>query len=125
MLVGPAHAVRLGVTGESIDAAEAARIGLVQEVVADVDAGLERVRALATLVSKKSPTATAAYKTAMLAGLGQPESVRLEAERQAYELTVKVGDAATGRAHFSAIREGKSPPWAPRAAWRFENGGER
>lgn len=124
MLVGPAHAVRLGVTGESIDATEAARIGLVQEVVADVDAGLDRARALAILVSKKSPTATAAYKTAMLAGLGQPESVRLDAERQAYELTVKVGDAATGRAHFTAIREGKSPPWAPRASWAFKKGGE-
>lgn len=114
-LVGPAHAVRLGVTGESIDADEAARIGLVQEVVADVDAGLERAHALATLVAKKSPTAVAAYKAAMLAASGQPENVRLDAERQAYELTVKVGDAATGRAHFAAIREGKAPPWAPRA----------
>ncbi len=123
MLVGPAHAVRLGVTGESINADEAARIGLVQEVVADVDAGLERARALASLVSRKSPTATAAFKAAMLGGLGQPESIRLEAERRAYELTVTVGDASTGRAHFAAIREGKVPPWAPRARWRFETSG--
>lgn len=114
MLVGPAHAVRLGATGESIGADEAARIGLVQEVVADVDAGLERVLALATLVSKKSPTAVAAYKAAMLASLGRPEADRLEAERRAYELTVKVGDAATGRAHFADIRAGKAPPWAAR-----------
>lgn len=115
MLVGPAHAVRLGVTGESIDAHEAARIGLVQEVVDDVDAGLERARALAALVAKKSPTAVAAYKTAMLTSLGRPETDRLDAERQAYELTVQVGDAATGRAHFAAIREGKAPPWAARS----------
>ncbi len=124
MLVGPAHAARLGVTGESIDAPEALRIGLVQEVVANVDAGLVRVHALASAVAKKSPTAVAAFKAAMLAGLGQPERVRLEAEKQAYELTVKVGDAASGRAHFAAIREGKAPPWAPRTPWRFEDGGE-
>ena len=76
------------------------------------------------MVAKKSPTAVAAFKAAMLAGLGQPESVRLNAERQAYELTVRVGDAATGRAHFAAIRDGKAPPWAPRARWLFENSGE-
>ena len=124
LLVGPAHAVRLGVTGESIDAEEAARIGLVQEVVDGVDAGLERARALASLVARKSPTAVAAFKAAMLAGLGQPESVRLDAERRAYELTVQVGDAATGRAHFADIRSGKAPPWAPRSRGLFETSGE-
>ena len=124
MLVGPAHAVRLGVTGESIDAREAARIGLVQEVAEDVDAGLERARALASLVSRKSPTAIAAFKGAMLESLGQPESVRLDAERRAYELTVKVGDAATGRSHFADIRQGKVPPWAPRATGPLKTGGE-
>ncbi|MCR9163859.1 MAG: enoyl-CoA hydratase/isomerase family protein [Nannocystaceae bacterium] len=124
LLVGPAHAVRLCATGESIDAAEAARIGLVQEVVDDVDAGVARARALATLVSRKSPTAIAAYKSAMLEGLGQPETVRLDAERRAYELTVQVGDASTGRKHFADIRQGKVPPWAPRATRPAETKGE-
>ncbi len=122
MLVGPAHAVRLGVTGESVDAAEACRIGLVQEVVESVDAGLGRAKALAALVARKSPTATAAYKAAMLAGLGRPEADRLEAERQAYELTVSVGDAATGRAHFADIRAGKSPPWSARRRLQLNKG---
>jgi len=125
MLVGPAHAMRLGVTGESIDAAEAGRIGLVQELVSDVDAGLQRARALASVVAKKSPTATAAFKAAMLAGLGQPEQVRLDAERRAYELTLEVGDAAVGRAHFSDIRAGNVPPWAPRTRVQLESGGEK
>ena len=90
----------------------------------DVDAGLERARALASLVSRKSPTAIAAFKGAMLESLGQPESVRLDAERRAYELTVKVGDAATGRSHFADIRQGKVPPWAPRATGPLKTGGE-
>src|SRR5690606_32519387 len=38
--VGVPHALRLGMTGERIDAAEALRIGLVQERATDVDVGL-------------------------------------------------------------------------------------
>ncbi len=112
--IGPAQAMRLGATGESIGATEAHRIGLVHELVDDVDAGLHRARELAALVARRSPTAVAAYKSAMLESLGRPEAARLDAERRAYELTVAVGDAATGRAHFAEIRAGNVPPWAPR-----------
>ncbi|MCH9682304.1 MAG: enoyl-CoA hydratase/isomerase family protein [Deltaproteobacteria bacterium] len=112
--VGPAHALRLGCTGESIDAAEAQRIGLVQEVVDDLDAGRWRVEALAERLCKRSPTAIAAYKQALLDGLGQPEQVRLECERAAYERTVDTGEAAIGRASFAAIRKGATPEWGPR-----------
>lgn len=113
-LVGPAQALRLGCTGESIDAEEARRIGLVQETVADLDAGLRRVHALAERLHKRSPTAVAAFKRALLDGLGQPEAVRLDLERRAYEHTVDTGEAAIGRAGFAAIRDGKAPEWGPR-----------
>ena len=52
LLLGPAHALRLGCTGEVIDGREAARVGLVQEVVPDHAAGIERVRALADLLRR-------------------------------------------------------------------------
>jgi len=113
-LIGPAHALRLGCTGESIDADEALRIGLVQERVDDVDAGLVRVQALAERLCKRSPTAVAAYKQALLDSLGQPEAVRLEHERRAYEHTVDTGEAAIGRASFAEIRQGDAPTWGPR-----------
>lgn len=113
-LIGPAHALRLGCTGETVSADEAGRIGLVQEVVADVDAGLARAFALAALVQRRSPTAVAAYKEALLDGLGAPEDERLDAEARAYQLTVQAGEAAIGRENFSAVREGKTPPWGPR-----------
>lgn len=112
--IGPAQALRLGATGEVIDGAEALRIGFVQEVVADVDAGLERVRALADLLRRRSPTAVAAFKRGVLDALGQPEEVRLEVERVAYERCVDSGEAAIGRAAFDAIRSGRSPTWGPR-----------
>jgi enoyl-CoA hydratase/carnithine racemase len=113
--IGVAHALRLGMTGESIDANEAHRIGLVQELVADVDAALARVHALAELMRRRSPTAIAAYKSALLDGRGNPEAQRLELERAAYERTVACGDAATGRAAFAAIRAGETPRWTPRS----------
>ncbi|MCA9656572.1 MAG: enoyl-CoA hydratase/isomerase family protein [Myxococcales bacterium] len=113
-LVGPAHALRLGCTGETVDAHEALRIGLVQEVVDDLDAGLARVHALAERLMQRSPTAVAAFKRALLEGLGQPEAVRLDLERAAYEHTVDTGEAAVGRASFDEIRQGRTPSWGPR-----------
>ena len=114
LAVGPAHALRLGCTGETIGAEEAARIGLVQEVVESVDAGMRRVHELADLVRRRSPTAVATYKRAMLAACGAPTDARLEIERRAYEHTVATGEAAVGRQHFAAIRDGGVPPWGPR-----------
>ncbi len=113
-LVGTAHAIRLGCTGESIDADEARRIGLVQEVAADGAAAMTRVLALAELVARRSPTAVAAFKRAALEGRGETEGRRLELESDAYLRTVAVGDAAVGRANFAAIVAGQTPRWAVR-----------
>jgi enoyl-CoA hydratase/carnithine racemase len=113
-LVGPAQALRLGMTGEAVPGAEAVRIGLAQELVADLAAGEARVAALAELVALRSPTALAAYKAAVLDGLGRPEPERLALEAAAYERCVDGGDAAIGRAHFDAIRQGHALPWGPR-----------
>ncbi|MEZ4452143.1 MAG: enoyl-CoA hydratase/isomerase family protein [Nannocystaceae bacterium] len=112
--VGPAQALRLGCTGEVVDGAEAHRIGLVQEVVADVDAGLGRVRAIADLLRRRSPTAIAAYKRGLLAAAGVPSERRLEIEAAAYEHCINTGEAALGRRHFDAIRSGGVPGWGPR-----------
>ena len=120
-LVGPAQALRLGCTGEEIGADEAQRIGLVHETVADLDAGLERVTVLAQRLRSRSPTAVAAYKRGLLAALGRPEEERLALERAAYEQCIDTGEAAIGRAAFSARRAsgdtpGEPPPpqWGPR-----------
>lgn len=113
-LVGPAQALRLGCTGEIISAAEAGRIGLVQEVVDDVDAALARVRTMAASLARRSPTAVAAFKQALLDGVGAAEGDRLRFERAAYEHTVATGDAAIGRASFADIRAGVTPAWGRR-----------
>ncbi len=113
-VVGLAHAMRLGCTGEQVDAAQAHAIGLVQEIADTYEAALSRVHALAGMLCTRSPTAVAAFKRGLLASQGQPEEVRLEAERRAYETCVDAGEAAIGRQNFAAIRKGETPPWGPR-----------
>lgn len=113
-VVGLAQALRLGCTGELIHAEQAHELGLVQEIVKDLDTGLDRIRALAQLLGTRSPTAIAAYKNSVLNALGRPESVRLQIEQKAYERCLISGDAAIGRQYFSEIRAGVIPPWPPR-----------
>ncbi len=112
--VGVAQTLRLGMTGERIGAEEAVRIGLVQEHVSDVPAGMERARALALGVTKKSPTALAAFKRAVLDSVGRPPEERIAREEAAYGHCVDAGEAAIGREAFAAIRKGERPDWGPR-----------
>ena len=66
-IVGPNQALRLGMTGEQIDAAEALRIGLIDELATDADAAMVRARALAELAARRSPNAVGAFKQGVLA----------------------------------------------------------
>lgn len=109
--IGPSHALRLGMTGERIDADEAHRIGLVQERVSDVEAGLVRATELASLAAKRSPSALKAFKAALQASRGLQADARRELEALAYERCVDLGEAAIGRENFAASREGKPIPW--------------
>ncbi|MEM6926558.1 MAG: enoyl-CoA hydratase/isomerase family protein, partial [Myxococcota bacterium] len=111
--IGVAQALRLGMTGEQLGADEALRIGLVQEVASDVEAGLSRARELAEAVARRSPTAVAGFKRGVLDSVGEPSSKRTAIEDIAYTRCVDAGDAAVGRANFKAIVEGQSVPWGP------------
>ncbi len=113
-LIGVPQALRLGMTGERIDADEALRIGLIQEIAPDLDAAKERARDLADRVARNSPTAVAAFKRAVLGSVGTDAATRQELEATAYEHCVATGEAAIGRANFSAIRAGEPVPWGPR-----------
>ncbi|MBM4366538.1 MAG: enoyl-CoA hydratase/isomerase family protein [Deltaproteobacteria bacterium] len=118
-VVGPNQALRLGITGESVGAEDAARIGLVDELAADLAAGLERARALAARVALRSPTAVAAYKAAVLAALGQGTEARRDIEARAYEHCIDSGEAAVGRANFATITAGTGrAPWGNYTPWK-------
>ena len=113
-LIGPAHTLRLGMTGEQIEASEALRIGLIQEHYSNVPEALERAYKLSELTTKKSPTALAVFKEALLSSIGLPAEARMEKEALAYEVCVDQGQAAIGRRDFNLIRQGQTPQWGPR-----------
>ena len=113
-LIGPAHTLRLGMTGEQIKADEALRIGLVQERASNMEEALQRAFSLAVMVSKKSPTALAAFKRGLLQSIGQSQDQRSEIEALAYERCVQTGEAAIGRRDFHLIKTGQSPKWSPK-----------
>jgi len=113
-LIGPAQALRLGMTGERVGAEEATRMGLTQELLPDLDAALARAVALCAGVARCSPTALAAFKGALLGSVGAPAEERAEREALAYERCVSAGQAAIGRASFAQIRDGAAPAWGPR-----------
>ena len=116
-IVGAARASEILFTGGRFSAEEALRIGLIQEIVEDVDAGLARAHALAASVARKSPTAVAAFKQGLLDAVGRSAEDRTEVEAQAYEHCLDSGQAAIGRENFSAIRAGDEVPWGPRIPW--------
>lgn len=75
-LVGLGHALRMILTGEPIDAAEALRIGLVQEVAADP---LARAVALAEVIAAQAPLGV--YATLASSRAALPAAERAAAER--------------------------------------------
>jgi enoyl-CoA hydratase/carnithine racemase len=117
-LIGLPQALRLGMTGEQVSAEEAWRIGLVDELVPSVDAGLARAAALAAMVKRRSPTAVAAFKAAALAAGGRADDERRRLEAEAYEHCVDTGEAAIGRSNFAEILAGGAAPWGAFKPWR-------
>jgi len=113
-LISPAHALRLGMTGERISCDEALRIGLVQERHEELSEALARATALCALTARNSPTALAAFKEGLLNSIGVEPSERMEREALAYERCVAAGQAAIGRRDFTLIRAGERPDWGPR-----------
>ena len=112
--IGLGHTLRLGMTGERIGPAEAARIGLIHEHLPDPDDAMTRARVLAGKACLASPTAISAFKRAVLSSVGKSGLYRSELEAQAYSHCVETGQASIGRASFAAIRAGEPVAWGPR-----------
>ncbi len=99
--IGESAARRYFVTGERFDAATALRIGLVHEVVTDLDAALAAV--LGELQTA-GPRAARHAKRLVLDRPDGPETARRIAERRTSD---------EGQAGLGAFIERRRPPWAP------------
>lgn len=109
--MGRAAATRMVLEGRVIDSAEAGRVGLVHEVVADAAALEARVAACIADVLEGAPNALAETKL-LLAALGplSPEGYA-EAGAASFGRTAASAEAAEG---IAAFREKRKPAWVAR-----------
>ncbi|MFT4891405.1 MAG: enoyl-CoA hydratase [Halobacteriales archaeon] len=109
-LVGEGQAMRLILTGEIIDAAEAADIGLVDEVCEEGEFD-ERVTDLAGSMAEKSPVALEYAKQAIQASsrMGLDDGIEYEAE-----LFAGLFATGTPQEGIDAFLEDREPEWEGR-----------
>lgn len=94
-LIGYGQAMRLLLTGETIDADEALRLGIVEILVADAE--LEtRARALCRQIAGHAPIAAEAVKAAVRASLATPLEAGLRYENEMNTLCFAGGDHLAG-----------------------------
>jgi enoyl-CoA hydratase/carnithine racemase len=106
-LVGEGWAKRMILCGERVDAATAARIGLVEEVV-DTGQALGRALALAELVGRQSPPAVTACKDLIQRARYGNIGAAYSAERESF---VNLFDTQDQREGVNAFLEKRAPKW--------------
>jgi len=106
-LVGRGTALKLLLTGEIIDATEALRIGLVDDVVPAADL-MARAETLAHAIAANAPLAISEILQAVDEGLGLPLELALLREADAFGRLCATGDKADG---LRAFLEKRSPQW--------------
>jgi enoyl-CoA hydratase len=109
-LVGQSAALRLLLTGEMIDAQQALRIGLVDEVV-PADRLLERGRELAQAIVSMAPLAVAGCLEAVRKGADRSLDAALRTEIEIFGRLSGTADKAEGT---RAFLEKRSPVWTGR-----------
>ena len=109
-LVGKGAALKMILTGEMITAAEALRIGLVEEMVAP-DQLLARAEQIAKAIAAQPPLAVAKCLEAVHAGYDLPLGEALALEAALFGLCCGTADKAEGT---SAFLEKRVPVWQGR-----------
>lgn len=105
-VAGWGNAMRWLLTGDRFDAAEAHRIGLVQEVVAP-EAATERALELARTVASRAPLGVAATLQSSRHAVAHSPAEALEGLADQARTLMKTEDAAEGLRSFVERREGR------------------
>jgi enoyl-CoA hydratase len=106
-LIGKGAALKMILTGEPIDAAEALRVGLVEEVVEPAQL-LTRAEAIAQTIAGMAPNAVRNSLRAVNSGFDLPLAAGLELEASLFGLTCSSEDKAEG---MKAFLEKRAPVW--------------
>ena len=109
-LVGPSAAFKLMLTGEMIDAQEALRIGLVDQVIPATEL-IPRATALARQIASAAPLAVAACLEAVTLGADLPldEACAVEAE-----IFGRLSETEDKREGVAAFLQKRTPTWTGR-----------
>jgi enoyl-CoA hydratase len=107
-LIGKSAALRLMLTGAAVDATEALRLGLVDEVVPAAES-MNRARAIAESIAAMAPLAISAVIQAVAQGEGLPmeDATKVEAK-----LFGKLCGTADKREGLAAFLEKRTPKWS-------------
>ncbi|MAZ16786.1 MAG: enoyl-CoA hydratase [Ahrensia sp.] len=97
--IGKFAAMRFLLTGDTMSAEKAERLGLVSEVVAD-SAVLTTALDIAGRIAQRAPLAVRQAKEAVLSGADVPLDAALKIERKALQLLMSSEDKAEGIASF-------------------------
>jgi enoyl-CoA hydratase/carnithine racemase len=103
-LVGPSRAMEIMMTGRMVEAEEALRIGMVDQLV-ERDSVLEAARALATAFASAAPHPVAAIKRAVYASERNDLERQIEMESDSQLEAFRSADAAEGMAAFFEKRK--------------------
>jgi enoyl-CoA hydratase/carnithine racemase len=103
-VIGKQRAMELVLTGRRIDAREAERMGVVNEV-SPAGEWLSRALEVAATIAERPPLATKLAKQAVLAAEETGLSAGLEQERRLYELTMATEDRVEGTRAFLEKRK--------------------
>ncbi|MBV1880270.1 MAG: enoyl-CoA hydratase [Pseudomonadales bacterium] len=106
-LIGEGWAKRMILCGERLNAEQALRIGLVEEVV-ETGKALETALALAAQVEKQSPSSVATCKTLIQLGRDKPMDGSLAMEREGF---VALFDREDQKEGTTAFLEKRKPVW--------------
>jgi enoyl-CoA hydratase/carnithine racemase len=105
------HALYIQLTGNHIDADTAARWGIIQEVVPDRQALMERVEQLADDVMQCAPLAVQAIKRIVMQGRNLPVEYSIKLAKPINDIISKTEDRLEGPKAFA---EKRNPVWKMR-----------
>jgi methylglutaconyl-CoA hydratase len=109
--IGARHARRYMITAETFDAAEAYRIGLVHDIVPNVEALDGRINELLGALLLAGPHAQRAVKALIRAVAHRPIDERVIADTAERIATIRASDE--GREGIAAFLTRRSPEWVP------------
>ena len=107
LIVGLGNALKMQLTGEPIDAHEALRIGLVNQVVSSEEL-IPTAESMANLIAMNGPLGVRSAKEAMLRGLGKALDDALRFENLLFSTLTRTEDFKEGPKAFA---EKRLPEW--------------